>query len=162
MPDPVHDGHSQLAELREQVGRLAGELAGSLQRIRVRSGEATIEVVWQAPRRPVDPDTAVAERPDPDAGPRPAEGTGPEDGTLVVASPMVGTFYHAPEPGAEPYVRAGDVVEAGQVVGIVEAMKLMNPVVAEAAGTVVAVLVGNAAPVEFGQPLVVLDPAGAG
>jgi acetyl-CoA carboxylase biotin carboxyl carrier protein len=71
----------------------------------------------------------------------------------------VGTFYHAAEPGADPYVSVGDEVEPGQVVGIVEAMKLMNPIAAEVPGTVVEVLVGNAQPVEFGQPLLALAPA---
>ncbi|WP_344838528.1 acetyl-CoA carboxylase biotin carboxyl carrier protein [Nonomuraea dietziae] len=78
-----------------------------------------------------------------------------EDPALTaVTAPLVGTFYHAPEPGAAPYVRVGDRVRAGQTVGVVEAMKLMNQVVAEQEGEVVEVVAGNAEPVEYGQALV--------
>ena len=72
---------------------------------------------------------------------------------------MVGTFYRAPEPGAAPFVTVGDLVRPGQVVGIVEAMKLMNEVTAERAGRVTEVLVDDGRPVEYDQPLVALDPA---
>ena len=88
-----------------------------------------------------------------------ADGAGPER-TLVTA-PMVGTFYRAPEPGADPFVSVGDEVEPEQVVGIVEAMKLMNPITAETGGRVVEILVDNAEPVEFGRALIALAPADA-
>ncbi|HEY9899978.1 MAG TPA: acetyl-CoA carboxylase biotin carboxyl carrier protein [Pantanalinema sp.] len=71
----------------------------------------------------------------------------------VVKSPMVGTFYSAPSPDAKPYASVGDRVEAGQVMCIIEAMKLMNEIETEVAGTVSKVLVKNGEPVEFGQPL---------
>jgi acetyl-CoA carboxylase biotin carboxyl carrier protein len=71
---------------------------------------------------------------------------------------MVGTFYRSPSPDAPPYVNIGDVIEAGQVICIIEAMKLMNEIKAEAKGKIVDVPVDNAEPVEFGQVLFVLEP----
>lgn len=77
---------------------------------------------------------------------------------VEIRSPMVGTFYSAPEPGAEPYIKAGSRVATGQVVCIIEAMKIMNEIESEVAGVVREVLVENAQPVEFGQPLYRVDP----
>lgn len=74
----------------------------------------------------------------------------------ALTSPMVGTAYLAAEPGAAPFVREGDSVKEGDTLLIVEAMKVMNPITADRAGTVQAILVENAQPVEFGQPLVVI------
>ena len=74
----------------------------------------------------------------------------------TVTSPMVGTFYRAPNPGAEPFVKVGDQVEAGQTLGIIEAMKLLNEIEAETSGTVKEICVENAQPVEFGQPLFII------
>ena len=71
---------------------------------------------------------------------------------------MVGTFYRAPEPGAKPFVEVGQSVEPGAIVCIVEVMKLMNSVAAGVHGTVLQVLVSDAAPVQAGQPLIVLQP----
>jgi acetyl-CoA carboxylase biotin carboxyl carrier protein len=73
---------------------------------------------------------------------------------------MVGTFYAAPEPGAEPYVKVGSRVAPGQVVCIIEAMKIMNEIESEVAGVVREVVVENGQPVEFGQPLFRVDPHG--
>lgn len=77
---------------------------------------------------------------------------------LEIKSPMVGTFYSAPEPGAEPYVKGGSRVAPGQVVCIIEAMKIMNEIESEVSGVVREVCVENAQPVEFGQPLFRVDP----
>ncbi len=82
----------------------------------------------------------------------------PGTALLAVEAPMVGTFYRAPSPDAAPYVREGDVVKKGQVVCIVEAMKLMNEIESKVAGRLVKVLVENAQPVEYGQPLFLLEP----
>jgi acetyl-CoA carboxylase biotin carboxyl carrier protein len=79
--------------------------------------------------------------------------------TITVASPMVGTVYRAPSPGAPPFVSEGDVVKEGQVLCIIEAMKLMNEIEARVAGRVVKILVDNAQPVEYGQPLFLIEPA---
>ncbi len=79
-------------------------------------------------------------------------------GLHTVKSPMVGTFYEAPSPGAAPFAKVGDVVEAGQVLCIVEAMKLMNEIESDAAGEVVQRLVSSGQPVEYGQPLFLIRP----
>ena len=71
---------------------------------------------------------------------------------------MVGTFYRAPAPDADPYVESGDSVEVGQTVCIVEAMKLMNEIESEVRGRIVQILVENAQPVEFGQKLFLIEP----
>ncbi len=76
---------------------------------------------------------------------------------VEVTSPMVGTFYRAPSPEAPPYIEVGQTVEVGQVVCIVEAMKLMNEIKSEVRGKVVEILANNAEPVEFGQPLFVVE-----
>jgi oxaloacetate decarboxylase alpha subunit len=76
----------------------------------------------------------------------------------AITSPMVGTFYRAPAPDADPYVEVGDVVEVGQTVCIVEAMKLMNEIESEVRGRVTRILVENAQPVEFGQRLFLVEP----
>jgi len=78
---------------------------------------------------------------------------------LVVSSPMVGTFYRGAGPDAAPFVDEGDVVEPGQVLCVIEAMKMVNEIAAETRATVRSILVANGAPVEYGAPLFVLDPA---
>ena len=75
----------------------------------------------------------------------------------VVPTPMVGTVYLQPQPGAEPFIRVGSVVTEGQTLLIVEAMKTMNPIPAPRAGTIVEILVTDSDPVEFGEPLVVIE-----
>ncbi len=83
----------------------------------------------------------------------------PETTNLTtVESPMVGTFYRAPAPGADPYVQEGDKVQKGTVLCLIEAMKLMNEIESEVSGRVHSVLVENAQPVEYGQPLFLIEP----
>jgi len=77
---------------------------------------------------------------------------------VTVEAPMVGTFYRASSPDAEPYVREGDAVKRGQVLCLIEAMKLMNEIEAKVAGRVVRILAENGQPVEYGQPLFLLEP----
>jgi acetyl-CoA carboxylase biotin carboxyl carrier protein len=77
---------------------------------------------------------------------------------VTVEAPMVGTFYRAPKPDAPPFVAEGDVVKEGQVICIVEAMKLMNEIESKVAGRIAKVVVENGQPVEFGQPLFLVDP----
>jgi len=77
----------------------------------------------------------------------------PDAGLHIVKSPIVGTFYGSPSPGASPFVSPGDRVEKGQVICIVEAMKLMNEIEADASGEVVKCFITNGQPIEFGQPL---------
>ncbi len=76
-----------------------------------------------------------------------------EEGVEIIKSPIVGSFYEAASPGAPPFVKRGDTVSLGQVLCIVEAMKLMNEIEAEKAGVIVDILVSNGQPVEYGQPL---------
>ncbi|MFH0762282.1 MAG: acetyl-CoA carboxylase biotin carboxyl carrier protein [Candidatus Omnitrophota bacterium] len=78
--------------------------------------------------------------------------------TLEIKAPMVGTFYHSPSPEAPAYVEAGQAVEIGQVICIIEAMKLMTEIKSEIKGKVLEVLVDNAEPVEFAQPLFLIEP----
>jgi len=82
----------------------------------------------------------------------------PEEKFYVVESPMVGTFYRAPSPGAEPFVKEGDYVEKGQVLCIIEALKVMNEIESEVSGIVRKILVENGQPVEYGQPLFYIEP----
>ena len=81
------------------------------------------------------------------------------DRLKVVTSPMVGTFYRAPAPDADPYVEVGAQIDVGQTVCIIEAMKLMNEIESDVKGRIVQILVDNAQPVEFGQKLFLVDPA---
>ncbi len=81
----------------------------------------------------------------------------PAESGHTVKSPMVGTFYHASSPGAEPFVEVGSTVKVGQTLCIIEAMKILNEIEAETAGTVKQILVNNGDPVEFGQPLFVIE-----
>ena len=95
--------------------------------------------------------------------PHPAQAPGAaklaDDGRrIIVKSPMVGTFYRSAAPDAPPFVEVGHDLQVGQVVCIIEAMKLMNEIKSEAAGRIVEVLVENGAPVEFGQPLFMAEP----
>ncbi len=102
----------------------------------------------------------------PPAGPPPAGGSGagaavapPGPRLLEVKSPMVGTFYRSPEPGAEPYAKVGSRVSTGQTLCIIEAMKIMNELESEVAGVVREILVEDAQPVEFGQVLFRVEPS---
>ena len=94
----------------------------------------------------------------PGAPQAPAPSGGPQ--LLEIKSPMVGTFYQSPEPAAQPYVRVGSRVNVGQVVCIIEAMKIMNEIESEVAGVIREVTAQNAQPVEFGQVLFRVDPHG--
>ena len=105
--------------------------------------------VAQAPAAPSAPVTA---EPAPQAS---AADLASHEGAL--RSPMVGTVYRAPEPGAADFVSEGDTVKKGQTLFIVEAMKVMNPITAPADGTVTKILVDNAQPIEFDQPLAVIE-----
>jgi acetyl-CoA carboxylase biotin carboxyl carrier protein len=82
----------------------------------------------------------------------------PEEGLHIVLSPIVGTFYESPSPGSPPFVKPGDIVEAGQILCIVEAMKLMNEIESDVAGEIVKRLVANNAPIEYGQELFAIKP----
>lgn len=104
---------------------------------------------------PVSPPLAATAPP---AAPAPPVAAPPEEELHTVKSPIVGTFYEAPAPGAPPFVRPGDSVQAGQVLCIIEAMKLMNEIESDVSGEVVKMLAANGQPVEYGQPLFAVRP----
>ncbi len=95
----------------------------------------------------------------PHAGAAPAAARTEEEGLHQVRSPIVGTYYEAPSPGAPPFVKVGDTVTAGQVLCIIEAMKLMNEIESDVAGEIVKKFVSNGQPVEYGQPLFAIRAA---
>jgi acetyl-CoA carboxylase biotin carboxyl carrier protein len=148
--------------LSEEVVELARSLPGGLRRLTVRSGDSAIEVEWAAEEHPTG-EGGGAVRSGPGVRDAPADAAEPAvpDDLVAVPAPLVGTFYVAPSPDADPFVRVGDTVEPGQTLGIVEAMKLMNPIVADEAGVVAEVLAGDAESVEYGQVLMYLRPTGA-
>ena len=127
-----------------------------LSEIEVTDGDRSIRVARTMSAAPV---AAVAPVQSPAASPAAAAPAGGDSWAAhpgVVKSPIVGTAYLTPEPGAAPFVGVGDTVSAGQTLLIVEAMKVMNPITAPKAGTVSAVLVQSEQPVEYDQPLVVI------
>ncbi|NOZ57516.1 MAG: acetyl-CoA carboxylase biotin carboxyl carrier protein [Calditrichaeota bacterium] len=107
---------------------------------------------------PVQPAPTAAPQATQPAPPQPESKPEEAKELIEVRSPMVGTFYRAPAPGAEPYVKVGDVVSPGQVLCIIEAMKLMNEIEAEVSGKIVEICVENAQPVEYNQVLFRLEP----
>jgi acetyl-CoA carboxylase biotin carboxyl carrier protein len=139
------DEVEQLVELLRESG--VGE-------IRVRQGETEISIKAKpetAAPQGVPASQGVPEVVEPEPSPE-------MDGLHAVRSPVVGTFYRAPAPGEDTYVEVGDSVSAGQTLCIVEAMKLMNEIVADVSGEVVEVLAENAGGVEYDQPLFYLRP----
>lgn len=89
----------------------------------------------------------------------PAAAPAPADNANAIKAPIVGTFYRASSPEADPFVKVGDKVQVGDVLCIIEAMKLMNEIESEVSGTITEILVDNAEPVEYDQPLFVIDPS---
>lgn len=119
-------------------------------KIKLKKGQEQV-VVQEAPRMMPAAAAPAPAAAAPAAAPAPAAG-------VTIKSPMVGTFYSAPAPDAEPYLKVGQKVEVGQVICIVEAMKLMNEIKSEIKGTVVEVHVQNGTPIEFGQVLYTVAP----
>ncbi|WP_431772785.1 acetyl-CoA carboxylase biotin carboxyl carrier protein [Streptomyces cucumeris] len=174
--------HPTLDSLCRSVTELAKAADQQPRRITLRHGQITVEMEWpdpagaaQAP--PAPPGAAIA--PEPQSAP--VDGTHPRQqppppphtahtaqpgkapqaaaaGLSYVQAPTVGTFYHAPEPGAPPFVTVGDLVAPGQPVGVLEVMKMMSTVEADTAGRVVEILVPNAQPVEYQQRLLAVEP----
>ncbi len=154
----------ELAELRQLIRLVQRTGIGELE---LSSGGRSVRIAATAPgavpvatagvapaQAPALPAEAAPAAPAPGAAPA----TTPSH-LKAITSPMVGTFYRAPAPDADPFVETGDTVEVGQTVCIIEAMKLMNEIEAEFKGRVVQVLVENAQPVEFGQKLFLVEPA---
>jgi acetyl-CoA carboxylase biotin carboxyl carrier protein len=130
----------RLAELLNETGLAELEVSQGEQRVRVRRTETAAPAPAAAPAAAIAP---IAQANGTPAG--------------AVLSPMVGTAYLAPEPGAAAFVAVGDKVQAGQTLLIVEAMKVMNPIPSPRAGTVTRILVRDRQPVEFGEPLLIVS-----
>ncbi len=143
----------RLAAILNETGLTEIEVERGGQRVRVAR-----ELTGAAAPAAVPPPAAAApaHAPSPEASAAAAEAAAEHNGD-VVPSPMVGTIYLQPQPEAEPFVRVGQDVAEGQTLLIVEAMKTMNPIPAPRAGKVAAILVADAQPVEFGEPLIVLE-----
>jgi len=134
-------------------------------KVRVKRGSEPIVVPVAAPAAaPVlSASAAVPVAAAPSATPQAAPAAAPaepaeETGLHIVKSPIVGTYYESPSPGSPPFIKVGDTVSAGQVLCIVEAMKLMNEIESDVAGEVVKILVTNNQPVEYGQSLFAIRP----
>lgn len=149
---PGADAEIALAQLCGSLSAVLEAAATPPSRISLRCGAASVEVEW--PVAGVAGVQALAAPAAPLAAPAPAA----PDTRHAVTAPLVGTFYRAGEPGARPFVEVGDVIQAGQQIAIVEAMKLMNAVEADQAGRVAEILVADAESVEYAQPLILLEP----
>ena len=155
-------GAAGLAEVRRLIRLVQRTGIGELE---VSSGDRTVRIAAQshAPASaglyPAGAFAPAVERPAAAAAGTASSAPQVTENLVAITSPMVGTFYRAPAPDADPYVESGDLVEVGQTVCIIEAMKLMNEIESEHRGRVVKVLVENAQPVEFGQKLFLIEPA---
>ncbi len=148
----------KLIELLEESG---------IAEIEITEGEESVRISRHGTGAAPPPAYAYAPPPPPAAAPAPAESTSaappapaaaePEEEGYTVTAPMVGTFYAASSPGSPPFVQVGDRVEQGDVLCIVEAMKMMNQIEAEVSGTIKSIRVQNGDPVEYGQVLFVID-----
>jgi len=161
MADKTNDnGDDRAMHVDVQLVRELAELldATNLTEIEVEDGERKIRVKRRLGGAPENVVFQQAPASAPVAAPAaaPVAEAPAEAHANAVRSPMVGTCYLSPEPGAPAFVKIGDSVKAGQTLLIVEAMKVMNPITASAAGTVKAVLVENGQPVEYDQPLIVV------
>jgi len=141
-------------EARDLIKRLEGS---TVQRFSVQAGETKIEIERSASAAPA---AAPGAAPAAAAAAPAAEDVAATDGRHPIVAPLVGTFYRASGPGAKPFVEEGDVVDEGQTVGIVEAMKLMNQVKADQSGKVAEILCSDGDWVEFEQPLMYLEAVG--
>ncbi|NVD44348.1 acetyl-CoA carboxylase biotin carboxyl carrier protein [Altererythrobacter sp. HHU K3-1] len=140
----------ELAELLGETGLTEIEVEDGERKIRVARGG--IQTVAAAAPQPAMA-APVAAAPASEDVPASGGSAAPQD---ALKSPMVGTAYLSSEPGADPFVKVGDSVKEGDTLLIIEAMKVMNPIVADKSGTVRDILVGDAQPVEFDQPLIVV------
>ncbi len=147
----------KLIELLEESGLAELEISEGEESVRIarfsQGAQAAPKGMPQAPSAPV---ATVVSTPAAAASALAAPPAGQRDENLITA-PMVGTFYAAPAPGAKPFVEIGQEVRVGQVLCVIEAMKMMNQIESERAGKVIAVFARNGEPVEFGQPLFAVE-----
>lgn len=142
-----HDLIRDLAELLSETGLTEIEFEHDDTRIRVARSPAPVSAAAPVMAAPAAPAPVAKAEPEADAGSHAG----------AVPSPMVGTAYLAPEPGGRPYVDVGERVREGQTILIVEAMKTMNHIPAPRSGTVAAILVEDGQPVEYGEPLMIIE-----
>jgi acetyl-CoA carboxylase biotin carboxyl carrier protein len=150
-----NDEIKELIQLVTQSGIAELEVQRGDARVRIRRTQEQQSYVMAAPTMAASAPTAIVETgaPAPSQPPPP-----PPANEHIVKSPIVGTYYDAPKPGDPVFVKVGDAVEAGQVLCIIESMKLMNEIESEIAGTVVAKLMENGRPVEYGEALFAIRP----
>jgi len=142
----------KLIDLVQESGIAELEITEGEEKVKIVKGGAVSVMPTAAPAGAPAPAAALEAKP---AATPPAEPTAGQEGHVVKA-PMVGTFYRSPSPDAKPFVEVGQSVKEGDTICIIEAMKLMNEIEADASGVVKAVLVENGQPVEYGQPLFIL------
>jgi acetyl-CoA carboxylase biotin carboxyl carrier protein len=144
----------KLVRIVEQSGVNEIEVEEEGLRVRISRGQHGVAAAGR--EIPANPAAAPAA---PVAAPAAAPAAAPEKKYHEVKSPIVGTFYRAPAPDADPYVEVGQEVQSKTVLCIIEAMKLMNEIESDAGGKIVKILVENGQPVEYNQPLFLIDPA---
>ena len=144
----------KLIDLVQESGIAELEITEGEERVRIASGGA-VSLTPLAAAAPVAAAAPAAAAPAPAAAPA-APAPAPAAEGHVVKAPMVGTFYRAPAPDAKPFVEVGDTVKEGQAICVIEAMKLMNEIEADASGVIKAILVENGQPVEYGQALFII------
>ena len=148
-----------IAEFELERGDVKVRIKRAAEHTVVHHGEPRFFAVPPVAASPVEVGTLPVATSAVPAGSAPAPAApAPEEGLHTVKSPIVGTFYEAPSPGAPPFVKAGDTVEVGQVLCIVEAMKLLNEIESDVAGEIVKKLASNGQPIEYGQELFVIRP----
>ncbi len=140
----------ELAGILDETGLTEIEIEKNAVRLRVARSVASAQVVQAAPVQAPAVEASPAPEPAPAAAPT-------QSHPGAVPSPMVGTAYLSPSPGADPFVKEGASVSEGQTVMIIEAMKTMNPIAAPRSGTVSKILVSDAQPVEFNEPLLIIE-----
>ncbi len=145
----------ELLQIFDESGVAEMEVQRGENRLRLRRAPAVHELTSHSA-----PPAAHTHSPAPAPAPAAAapKGSGPDPNHTLIKSPIVGTYYDAPSPEAGPFVKIGDAVEPGQVLCIIESMKLMNEIEAEIAGTLVHKLVENGRPVEYGEALFAIRP----
>jgi acetyl-CoA carboxylase biotin carboxyl carrier protein len=147
----------KLIDLVQESGIAELEITEGEEKVKiVKGGVVTVSPTVVAAAHPAAPVAAAAPAALPAVASAGAADAVPAVEGHVVKAPMVGTFYRSPSPDAKPFVEVGQAVKEGDVICIIEAMKLMNEIDADAAGTVKAILVENGQPVEYGQPLFIL------
>ncbi len=148
---------SGIAEIEIREGEETLRIARVLPGQQVTYAAAPVVASAPAPVQVPAPPSAAASTPAPASAHSGAGEVHAASGEHIVTAPMVGTYYSAPSPGAKVFVELGEEVEAGQVLCIIEAMKMMNQIESERAGRIKAILVKNGEPVEFDQPLFIIE-----